>query len=110
MKRSMGFAMLSVLGVLTVGCGGDDSSAGASSSGVTVCGQVCDKQAAQMCPNPLMITVDQCKQICGAFGQTTADCQAKLGDLSNCELMQPDICSTGVACKPQNDAMTAACH
>jgi hypothetical protein len=85
-----------------------NSPSGTSGSAVDSCNAVCQKQGDKMCPNPLMVTVDQCKQLCGAFvGSASAACQAEIKAQSDCQLMQQDICTSEQACKMNGDAGSA---
>jgi hypothetical protein len=87
------------MGACLAACGSsDDKPAGSASGAVEACSQVCVKQGEKMCPNPFMITVDQCKQLCAAFGQASAACQAEIKAQSDCQLMQSDICMSEAAC------------
>ena len=84
---------------LIAACSGDDKPAGSTSGAVESCNQVCQKQADKMCPNPFMISVDDCKQLCGAVGSAGSPaCQAEIKAQSDCQLMQPDICTAEAAC------------
>ncbi|HYQ43296.1 MAG TPA: hypothetical protein VER11_15050 [Polyangiaceae bacterium] len=99
---STSLLMAVVLGV--VGCG--DDGGGDSSAKLASCKQVCEKQSTVTCP--ISFPLETCKQLCDAHAQAPAACQDALKALSDCQLMQADICSDS-GCETQSNAYDAAC-
>lgn len=97
-------SLLLGVGLGVVGCGGDDG--GDSSAKLASCKQVCEKQSTVTCP--ISFPLDACKQLCDAHAQAPAACQDALKALSDCQLMQTDVCSD-TGCETQSTAYDAAC-
>ena len=87
-------------------CGSDDDKGG---GGADSCKQVCDKQAAANCPNPLGLSTDICKQFCDAFAQSSKSCNDAIKAQADCQLKLSDICSE-TDCQTQEDAVGQACN
>jgi len=106
--------VLAAMGVAAVGaalvaCSSSDSKPTGSSGGaLESCNNVCQMEGDKMCPNPLMITVALCQQICAAVAMAGSPaCQAEIKAQSDCQLAKPDICTSLAACSMTGDAGSA---
>ena len=97
--------LFGLFGAVTA-CGSDDDKGG---GGAESCKQVCDKQAAAKCPNPLGFSTDDCKQFCDAFAQGSTACKDALKADSDCQLKLSDVCSD-MGCETQDAAVDKACN
>ena len=103
--RWLGWA---VIVMCLAACGGDDEPAGSGNAAVDSCNKVCEKTGEKMCPSPIMVTVEQCKQLCAAIvGSAPPACQAESKAEADCQLAQPDICMAEAACRTSADAGSA---
>src|SRR5690348_17166175 len=110
MKTRTVAILFALAGALVAACSSSSSnSPGSTSAAVTSCNQVCEKQDQKKCMGPITISLDDCKQLCGFLSMTSADCQAKSNERSQCELGAPDVCDTSTACKDKIDAESTAC-
>ena len=99
MIRKIRWVAWAVMGAALFACSSDDKPAPSGGGAVESCSSVCQKQADQNCPNPFMITADQCKQLCAAVVMAGSDaCKAEIKARSDCQLMQQDICKSETAC------------
>ncbi len=84
--------VLGALALLMPACAdGEENGPG----GTEACDAVCDAQEAGMCG---LLSTDDCKQICGAFSQAPASCQAAVDAYYQCVL------DNEIACDAANDA------
>jgi hypothetical protein len=102
-------ASVATMMLLAACSGSSDQPASSGSEAVASCNKVCEKQGEKACSGPIMVSVDDCKQLCaGIVSVASPACQAQIKSESDCQLMQPDICTSEDACKTKADA-GAAC-
>ncbi len=100
MDRKAEWLVVAVIATCSAACGSSSNEpAGSSAAAVDSCNKVCDKEAEKMCPNPFMLTVEQCKQLCAAVAAASPACQAQLKAKSDCELAADNICMTPESCQ-----------
>ncbi len=109
MLRTNRWIALAAMTMLVAACSSNsDQPAGSGSDAIASCNKVCDKQGEKMCSGPIMVSVDDCKQLCAAFVNASSPaCQAQIKAESDCQLMQSDICTSEDACKTKPDAGSA---